>query len=538
MASSSASASASSSSSTPGPSLSFAPSPSIPRLTRISIANHASSSTHSSAFAQEAYQRKPVGTSLAELKPLFDKNVQVMALRVPAKEVGTIKSSLVLSESVLIVPKLSSVVRDSSSQNAQSRLILLRHASAKEVPQDVTSFALERGLELVPHDIAITYDWYSADEILSSLLPEDDSKGTPTGYTIVGHIAHLNLRDEYLPFRYLIGQVILDKNPSTIRTVVNKLDSIDAEFRFFQMELLAGEDDYVTTASESNCLFTFDFRKVYFNSRLHTEHDRIVSLMRPGEVVSDVMAGVGPFALPAAKAGCVVYANDLNPASYESLVDNAKRNKVEGGCRCYCEDGRTFIKESVRRVWRREITSWAGPKSSKELNKLERARRKASKGGSVVDPVSGEVGTSSTASTASAPPPSRLVDHFIMNLPASALEFLDAYRGAYRELAQEVGLKTLQAELQLKGQEKSPGGQASEWPMVHVHCFTKELDSPYEDICQVSDNRAKHVYRSSADWLISFRLNRLFLRRKEGERSSRSFSNTSRQARRPFLPLV
>jgi len=30
-----------------------------------------------------------------------------------------------------------------------------------------------------------------------------------------------------------------------IKTVVNKLDSIDTKYRFFQMELLAGESNYV-----------------------------------------------------------------------------------------------------------------------------------------------------------------------------------------------------------------------------------------------------------------------------------------------------
>ena len=37
------------------------------------------------------------------------------------------------------------------------------------------------------------------------------------------------------------------KNPF-LRTVVNKLDSIDSQFRFFHMELLAGEEDYVVEA--------------------------------------------------------------------------------------------------------------------------------------------------------------------------------------------------------------------------------------------------------------------------------------------------
>ena len=43
----------------------------------------------------------------------------------------------------------------------------------------------------------------------------------PASFESVGHIAHANLRDDLLPFKSIIGQVLLDKNPS-IRTVVNK----------------------------------------------------------------------------------------------------------------------------------------------------------------------------------------------------------------------------------------------------------------------------------------------------------------------------
>lgn len=72
----------------------------------------------------------------------------------------------------------------------------------------------------------------------------------------------------------------------------------------------------------------FDFDKVYFNSRLNTEHRRITELFKPGQLIADVFAGVGPMAVAAAKRGSFVLANDLNPASHRWLVHNAQKNKV------------------------------------------------------------------------------------------------------------------------------------------------------------------------------------------------------------------
>jgi tRNA (guanine37-N1)-methyltransferase len=48
------------------------------------------------------------------------------------------------------------------------------------------------------------------------------------------------------------------------------------------------------------------------NSRLEHEHNRLVAeYFKRGDVIADIMAGVGPFVVPpAAKAGCTVYSND------------------------------------------------------------------------------------------------------------------------------------------------------------------------------------------------------------------------------------
>ena len=88
---------------------------------------------------------------------------------------------------------------------------------------------------------------------------------------------------------------------------------------------------------EEDCVFRFDYSKVYWNSRLNTEHKRLVDMFKPGEVVVDVMAGVGPFAVPAGRKGVWVWANDLNPDSYAALKEAVVRNKVIYGFYFVCE---------------------------------------------------------------------------------------------------------------------------------------------------------------------------------------------------------
>lgn len=121
----------------------------------------------------------------------------------------------------------------------------------------------------------------------------------------------------------------MDKNP-TIRTVVNKKETLgeENEFRVLEFELIAGEPDYEVEMKEHNSTFRFAFDKIFWNSRLNTEHRRLIDTFKKGEAVCDVMAGVGPFAIPAAKNGVFVWANDLNPHCYHGLKDAVSLNKV------------------------------------------------------------------------------------------------------------------------------------------------------------------------------------------------------------------
>ena len=136
---------------------------------------------------------------------------------------------------------------------------------------------------------------------------------------------------------------ILQKNYPRIKTVVNKVGTITNEFRVPKFEILAGENDMITEVKQYGATFRMDYSLVYWNSRLEHEHRRLVSQFQAGEIICDMFAGIGPFAIPAAQKGCIVYANDLNPDSVQYLKINAKINKVDDRIRAYNMDARNFI---------------------------------------------------------------------------------------------------------------------------------------------------------------------------------------------------
>ncbi|KAL0111026.1 hypothetical protein PUN28_012792 [Cardiocondyla obscurior] len=260
-------------------------------------------------------------------------------------------------------------------------------------------------------NIEIKYDNWRRDVILKSILPEDVE--VPTAYSLIGHIVQLNLRDVHLPYKYIIGQVFLDKTTSA-RTVVNKVNTIDTTFRYFAMEILAGEKNTVTIAKEHGCTYQFDFAQVYWNPRLSTEHSRMITFMTQGDVLYDVFAGVGPFAIPAARKRIQVFANDLNPESYKWLKKNATLNKLKNNFKAFNMDGRDFLKTVVKdNILTRRDKNLAGS------------------------------------------------EHIIMNLPATAIEFLDILPDWFtQEELKTVCLKP---------------------PTFHVYCFVKINKG--DDVC-------------------------------------------------------
>ncbi|KAL6935107.1 related to tRNA (guanine(37)-N1)-methyltransferase [Hanseniaspora guilliermondii] len=314
-----------------------------------------------------------------------------------------------------------------------------------------------------PHVLTFDYSYWSAQEIISTIIPNvlkekhedinDDLIESPVSYSVTGDIAHLNLRSQFNDARFLIGRILIDKI-SGLNKIVNKMKTIDTKFRTFAMEVIASRSEpYPKTSlpedmskdpsfenyfrcqhKESNCVFTLDFSKVYWNSRLQTEHDRLINTFKENDLVIDVMAGIGPFSCPSGKKGVFVISNDLNPSSYEYMQINVAKNNVKNYVQCRNLDGAELIRNTLKYVREfrfRAIYSYKGELTTKTYVK-GKDKKRVTKQMKITVP--------------------NLPNHYVMNLPETAIEFLNNFKSIYNEL-EASKIDTL--------------------PYVHVHCFEK-----------------------------------------------------------------
>lgn len=127
--------------------------------------------------------------------------------------------------------------------------------------------------------------------------------------------------------------------------------------------------------------------------------------------------------------------------------------------RVYCEDGYDFIRAAVARVYDEPFPPFARPPISRTQQEKERRRAQ----NSAVKDITADA-------VKAAKPPRRRISHFVMNLPDTAIQFLNAFRGLLSDRTRDLG------------------GTYGIMPMVHCHCFTRELEpeKAEQDIREVS----------------------------------------------------
>ncbi|KAI4684839.1 tRNA(m(1)G37)methyltransferase [Alternaria novae-zelandiae] len=418
----------------------------------------------------------PVNRAMKVLdRSFFQKTIPTSAARIfNPKDISRCRKELTASKDTLPSNRIDPIRVDPDSEQASrgSKCLLLRpevvHSDRTTWSPKLRDLEQDGTLGVIPYQLQLNYDYFTYSEITSATIPPPESvhdDEIPQGFALAGHVAHLNLRERYWPYKHLIATVLADKNPM-VKTVINKLDNVGTEnaFRTFQYEVLHGPDDMNVELREQGCTFKFDFAKVYWNTRLHTEHERLCNMFREGEAICDVMAGVGPFAVPAGKKKCFVWANDLNPESYNSLVGNIKINKVGDFVRSFNTDGGAFIRQaSADLLTSDEHSISIYPKTKSSRSKPEE-KKQPEPLKTLVQP--------------------RFFSHYVMNLPASAITFLPSFIGLYANV---------------------PGHPASEikkllaphtsqkLPMIHVHCFSTKSDDNVEEIKGICEEVSRQL---------------------------------------------
>ena len=161
-------------------------------------------------------------------------------------------------------------------------------------------------------------------------LPPGLMEQVPNSFDIVGDIFILKLFPELEPYAEDIASSLLETNKNAKVVAIDK--GVKGEFRTRDIEVLAGENRTITTQKEFGLRYEIDLAKVYFSPRLATERKRIADLAQPGERIIDMFCGVGPFSLLLSKTGkpSVLYAIDKNPEAINYLIKNIKTNKLKG----------------------------------------------------------------------------------------------------------------------------------------------------------------------------------------------------------------
>jgi tRNA (guanine37-N1)-methyltransferase len=105
----------------------------------------------------------------------------------------------------------------------------------------------------------------------------------------------------------------------------------------------------MTVHKENGCSYYVDVTKAYFSPRLSHERERVASLVKEGETVVDLFAGVGPFVVLIAKTreDAKVFAVDINPKAVEMLERNASLNRVENRVFPIVGDARKIVDEKL-----------------------------------------------------------------------------------------------------------------------------------------------------------------------------------------------
>lgn len=187
-------------------------------------------------------------------------------------------------------------------------------------------------------------------DFLADKLPSNLLAKVPRAIDIIGDIAIVKVPLELAEYKKTIGEAVL-KSHKHIKTVLAKSGAVGGVYRIRDFEVIAGFDKTATVYREYDCMYHVDVARAYFSPRLSTEHNRVASQIKDGETVVDLFAGVGPFSILIAKKheNVRVYAVDVNPDAIALLKRNIAVNHVERKVVPLLGNARKVVREQLSR---------------------------------------------------------------------------------------------------------------------------------------------------------------------------------------------
>lgn len=167
--------------------------------------------------------------------------------------------------------------------------------------------------------------------------------GFSKSYDIVGNIAVIDANPKHAK---ALAVQVMEANKN-VETVLRKGGAISGRFRTRKHIYVMGKRNYVAQYKENNCVFKVDLRKAFFSTRLAFERQRITNVVKDGETVLVMFAGVGPFAIEIAKRNrsSRVIAVELNKDAYNYMRENVLLNKTTN-VEAVNEDVKTYSKNN------------------------------------------------------------------------------------------------------------------------------------------------------------------------------------------------
>lgn len=168
-------------------------------------------------------------------------------------------------------------------------------------------------------------------EELKGNLTEKELSLLPRGFQTLGKVIILKLKPELYDKKDIISESCLRLFPSIKSIYLNK-GKITGTFREPEkIEYLAGINNPLVEHTEHRIRYRLDITKIMFSKGNLSERKYLTTLVKPGEVIVDMFAGIGYFSLPIGKHSHPkkIYSIEYNLESYKFLTENIKINHLE-----------------------------------------------------------------------------------------------------------------------------------------------------------------------------------------------------------------